>query len=234
MKSSPQYSSDWFEEFRTVKAGEYFIKEGVSERTASRDLSDLVSWGVLENPGTTGQSVTYTLRTRYNDISGTRHEAAISDTTKNFNSDNSQETEIDVLGKDTENTSDNIAVEQIMKDSHVNPSCPVHGGSGSGFTSDTRQITRHDTGHDNTQDKMMFSGSQHLLLEFLKKEMSRAELMRKLGLVSRKNFVSVYLEPLLNAELIERTIPDNPTSRNQLYRLTEKGRRLLQELKEKQ
>jgi hypothetical protein len=43
MKSSPQYSSDWFEEFLTVKTGEYFVKEG--ERTATRDLSDLVSWG---------------------------------------------------------------------------------------------------------------------------------------------------------------------------------------------
>ncbi len=121
--------------------------------------------------------------------------------------------------------------EDNRKEYQVNPTCPVHGGAGSGFPSDIRQTTGQVTGHDNTQDKMMFSGSQHLLV-FLKKEMSRAELMKKLGLSSRKNFVSEYLEPLLNNGLIERTIPDNPTSRNQLYRMTEKGQKLMLQILE--
>lgn len=216
----------------SIKNRHYRNLHGVSERTATRDLHSLVSWGVLETTGTTGQAVTYTLRTRYNDISGTRHEPAISDGTNNIIGDNRQDTENTLLGNDAEISSDNIAVEHNRKESQVNPTCPVHGGAGSGFPSDIRQTTGQVTGHDNTQDKMMFSGSQHLLA-FLKKEMSRAELMKKLGLSSRKNFVSEYLEPLLNNGLIERTIPDNPTSRNQLYRMTEKGQKLLQDMKEK-
>ena len=39
-----------------------------------------------------------------------------------------------------------------------------------------------------------------------------------------KTFQQNYLNPLIQAELLERTIPDKPTSRLQKYRLTGKGR----------
>ena len=57
---------------------------------------------------------------------------------------------------------------------------------------------------------------------------SKQELLKAAG------FTSVYLNykrhilPLLEQELIERTLPEKPTSRLQKYRLTEKGRSLLQ------
>ncbi|MFP4357552.1 MAG: Fic family protein [Puniceicoccaceae bacterium] len=46
-------------------------------------------------------------------------------------------------------------------------------------------------------------------------------------LQSQANFRDRYLVPALEAELIERTIPEKPNSRLQKYRLTEKGRGLI-------
>ena len=50
------------------------------------------------------------------------------------------------------------------------------------------------------------------------KELSAAELMSLLSLKDRKSFRVRYLQPALAAGLIERTIPDKPTSRLQRYR----------------
>ena len=43
------------------------------------------------------------------------------------------------------------------------------------------------------------------------------ELMKRLGLKSREGFRRNYLIPALEAGLIGMTIPDKPTSRNQMY-----------------
>lgn len=51
--------------------------------------------------------------------------------------------------------------------------------------------------------------------------------MAELGLRHWKTFQANYLLPLIGAGLIERTIPEKPKSRLQKYRLTEMGRRLL-------
>ena len=48
------------------------------------------------------------------------------------------------------------------------------------------------------------------------------------GLKVRHHLRETYINPALAAELIEMTIPDKPNSRLQKYRLTEKGRRVLQ------
>ena len=47
------------------------------------------------------------------------------------------------------------------------------------------------------------------------------------GRADRTKFRNQVLRPLLNAGLVEMTIPDRPTSSNQKYRLTEKGKQLL-------
>ena len=44
----------------------------------------------------------------------------------------------------------------------------------------------------------------------------------------REHFRKAYLEPLVTAGWLERTIPDKPTSPNQRYRLTAKGRAWLE------
>jgi ATP-dependent DNA helicase RecG len=66
------------------------------------------------------------------------------------------------------------------------------------------------------------------LLEKTRGEMSRAELMAELSLKDRVNFTRNYLEPALADELIEMTQPDSPQSPTQKYRLTEKGRSMLE------
>ena len=49
-------------------------------------------------------------------------------------------------------------------------------------------------------------------------ELSARELMAKLGLSDRNSFMETYLNPALKHGLVERTIPDKPTSRMQRYR----------------
>jgi Fic family protein len=66
------------------------------------------------------------------------------------------------------------------------------------------------------------------LLKAVKTDRSRAELMKALKLKDRVNFSKNYLEPTLSAGFIEMTEPDSPKSPTQKYRLTEKGRKLLE------
>ena len=48
--------------------------------------------------------------------------------------------------------------------------------------------------------------------------LSAAEIMARLGLSHRPTFRKNYLNPALEQNLIERTIPDKPNSKNQKYR----------------
>jgi len=51
--------------------------------------------------------------------------------------------------------------------------------------------------------------------------------MTELGLKHWKTFQSNYLNPLVDAEWIQMTIPGKPTSPLQKYRITDKGRDFL-------
>ena len=59
---------------------------------------------------------------------------------------------------------------------------------------------------------------------------TRGELQKMLGLSNRDYFRKSYLQPAIEAGLVASTIPDKPTSRNQKYYLTEKGKVLLESL----
>ena len=52
------------------------------------------------------------------------------------------------------------------------------------------------------------------------------------GRSDRTKFRHQVLNPLLDAGLIEMTIPDRPRSSKQRYRLTQKGRTLLAQIQE--
>ncbi|WP_310941701.1 Fic family protein [Myroides odoratimimus] len=93
---------------------------------------------------------------------------------------------------------------------------------------DTMQDNVKDTMQDNVQDSIhdtMQDSPQ--VIELLKAFIdihSREELQEKLGLLNRDNFRRNYLQAALEREYIALTIPDKPTSRNQRYYLTEKGK----------
>jgi len=68
-------------------------------------------------------------------------------------------------------------------------------------------------------------GSMHgkKVLIFCKTEKSRDEIQKYLGLSNRDYFRKKVLNPLIEKELLELTIPDKPKSPNQKYRITKKG-----------
>lgn len=73
------------------------------------------------------------------------------------------------------------------------------------------------------------TGEVRRLLEALMGEMRRRELQAALGLKHEDHFRHAYLVPALDAGLIEMTTPDKPRSSKQKYRLTDRGRRWLDE-----
>ena len=68
------------------------------------------------------------------------------------------------------------------------------------------------------------------LIVVIEGEMTRAELMTAMNLKNRSHFSRAYLQPGLEAGLIEMTIPDRPRSRTQRYRLTASGSRVREAL----
>jgi ATP-dependent DNA helicase RecG len=62
------------------------------------------------------------------------------------------------------------------------------------------------------------------LLEVCMEEKTREELQAVISLKNRDYFRKEYLNPAIKAGLIELTIPDKPNSKNQKYRITEKGK----------
>ena len=65
------------------------------------------------------------------------------------------------------------------------------------------------------------------MLSVLDGEMSRLDIMGALGLSDEKHFRQHYQQTAIRLGLIEMTLPDKPRSRNQRYRLTDKGKQLL-------
>jgi len=66
-----------------------------------------------------------------------------------------------------------------------------------------------------------------LLLVLAKGAIIRADAQAALALKGQANFRKRHLGPALAAGLIEMTVPDKPRSRNQRYRLTALGRKVL-------
>ncbi|NUN08322.1 MAG: hypothetical protein HUU54_04020 [Ignavibacteriaceae bacterium] len=99
----------------------------------------------------------------------------------------------------------------------------------------TTILTPHDTPYDAPHDTPYvtpYELDQQLIL-VLSGEMNRPDLQKKLGIKDTKHFRNSYLKPALKKGWIEMTIPDKPKSKNQKYRLTEKGKLLKKKLKEK-
>ena len=89
----------------------------------------------------------------------------------------------------------------------------------------TESVTR--TLQDTLQDTHQDTQQVKELLKVFKGTHSRSELQEMLGLSDRENFRKNYLQPAIEVGLVALTIPDKPTSRNQKYYLTEKGKNIL-------
>jgi ATP-dependent DNA helicase RecG len=66
-------------------------------------------------------------------------------------------------------------------------------------------------------------------LQAAQEAISAADLQIATGLKDRVHFLTFYLQPLIQAGWLERTIPDKPKSRLQKYRTTVAGRAVLEE-----
>ncbi|ABN57040.1 hypothetical protein Memar_1108 [Methanoculleus marisnigri JR1] len=75
--------------------------------------------------------------------------------------------------------------------------------------------------------KLGLSGDQVEVLRTCVAETSISELMDVTGRTNRTKFRNSVLKPMMQAGLIEMTVPDRPRSSNQKYRITERGRALL-------
>ncbi|MFM7166933.1 MAG: Fic family protein [Planctomycetaceae bacterium] len=57
--------------------------------------------------------------------------------------------------------------------------------------------------------------------------MTRQELQEILGLKHEEHFREAYVVPALTAGYIQMTVPEKPRSKNQRYRLTSRGQRVV-------
>ena len=96
----------------------------------------------------------------------------------------------------------------------------------------TPQETPQETPQDAPQETPQVTESVERLIGAVQRETSRAELQAALKLRDRRSFIDSYLKPALEAGLIEMTLPDMPTNRNQRYRRTLAGEALARQLAE--
>ena len=75
--------------------------------------------------------------------------------------------------------------------------------------------TDQDSDQDSDQDNILI---RRLLFVLGDSTLSATELMERLGLSHRATFRQNYLNPALRQNLIKRTIPDKPNSKNQKYK----------------
>ena len=67
---------------------------------------------------------------------------------------------------------------------------------------------------------------RHITVDAVNGEMTRTEIMNRLGIKSHPYFMNNYIKEAFDKEVIELTQPDSPNSPTQKYQLTEKGKHL--------
>lgn len=85
--------------------------------------------------------------------------------------------------------------------------------------------TSNRAGHTSNSGICLSRAVKKLLLA-LDGEMTRAAVMKVVGIKNRPTFLEFYLMPALKLGLVEMTQPNSPRSPTQKYRLTEKGKSL--------
>ncbi|MDR3298642.1 MAG: putative DNA binding domain-containing protein [Candidatus Accumulibacter sp.] len=90
--------------------------------------------------------------------------------------------------------------------------------------------TKSGPSWDQVGIKLGLSAEQRVVLAQMIEEHDIATLMQWVGRSNRSKFREAVLAPLLEKELVVMTIPDKPNSSKQLYRLTEQGKALSEEV----
>lgn len=85
---------------------------------------------------------------------------------------------------------------------------------------ETGQVIGQETGQETGQVMSLVSALGNDIL-------SLKEIMERLSLKGRDNFLTAYLNPALKEGFVEQTHPENPKHRNQKYKLTEVGKMIL-------
>jgi len=93
---------------------------------------------------------------------------------------------------------------------------------------DTVHETDHQTDHE--VKYLAMENLAHRVIWIVRKASSAIEIMTRLELKHRRNFTLNYLYPAIESEWLEMTIPNNPKSKKQKYRLTRKGMVLKKQL----
>jgi hypothetical protein len=96
-------------------------------------------------------------------------------------------------------------------------------------TSDKDRVKTREKVSEKTSEKMTPQVTPQVarLLEVLQGEMTRGEIMKRLGLKDRMHFSKEYLTRAIDGGYVEMTIPEKPNSRMQRYRLTNKERSVI-------
>ncbi len=81
--------------------------------------------------------------------------------------------------------------------------------------------------------KLALSGNQVEVLDKCKEDCFIVDLMQLVGRSDRTKFRDQVLKPLIEEGFLLMTIPDKPTSSKQKYRLTDKGKAMLKNLRKK-
>ena len=78
----------------------------------------------------------------------------------------------------------------------------------------------NDNVQDNVQDKAQDKAQDEIFIvitEFCKEEKNIFEIMEKIGYKNRTRFRRDYIKPMVEKGILNMTIPEKPTSRNQKY-----------------
>jgi len=92
------------------------------------------------------------------------------------------------------------------------------------------EALRHQVGAANTPPATPTPSELVVLRLVESAPASRAEIMEGLGIINQTRAFRRHVIPLIDAGLVERTIPDRPTSGHQRYRITDAGRAYLHTL----
>lgn len=89
-----------------------------------------------------------------------------------------------------------------------------------------------DSDQATDQDSDQATDQELKVLEFCKKPYSRKEVLESLDMSNHQYNYQRHIEPLLERNWLELTVPDKPKSPNQKYKTTKKGRMILQDSKD--